>query len=1278
MSHKVSCEELAALEKLENDLIRNQSIFKYLSRYLDKNNRIEENHSKGHETREIFLRSLEPFVFACSSQCVTMWGTAGKIHCNEILKLIKRKPDYESDSFREGCMQLFPSTKSISFCKDLRSAEKVVEKVSKTQPKALVVYHAHDKEAFDRVDNDELRISFSSDSIPPSLINQKIKLIVGELQPATASLRIHNPGRPLLSAEKAIAITLTSELEMMPLEHLSTLWCHSEGLARLLYSPDGSKLYTAGNDSMLRAFSLNSDQSLGESQVIDAHTDSIQSLDATSQLVITACEDGCVRSFNLSDNSFNELLVKSSLPARWIGVERVRGRAKRIALASDELIVKIVDLNDHLKVSLLQGHTKSVRCATWAPNGGVLATSSADGSIKIWKEKHSQFECIKTIDGIIRADDADSEYGVAAHWHPSGKLIVCTTRASDIAIIDTSTYRKIGSLSHDGHTADVSEVEWSPNGRYLASAGRDGNVLVWSIDDRRVIAKTKAESLVTAFAWHPTENVLSFIDTSSSVTRWLRPVPDAAEPPCGGKVLYGDEMHTANGKAGHALGYEDKESRQDEDTVLRELSELRDGDQDNLDDFAIDGDDKENGDGDGNLDDDEYTHSKRKHTSAAVYDGGQRPFQPGSTPLRVDRRYLAFNMVGVVHAVDQDTHNLITVEFHDKSAHRGYSFQDHFKSSLCALGEAGAVYASAGAAGAASMVVYKPFDSWSAQQDWSVRLGDGEVASLVACTSSVVVVCSSTPSTHLIRFFTTSGIQRYVLNHGKEMVTASASRQYLIIVSRSTGGAVNGLQNLEYDVMDLFTLEWVQRGAVPLGQGGEIRWLGFSVDVDIPVMFDSNGLLSMLDRFATPMQARWVPLLDTATLERGRDKQERYWPVGVVGNSLQCLILKGREQHPFFPRPLISTLDVRMPVLGLDTQQGQLEEGVLRDSLVLSHARGQAENVGDEEHSNLEEAIKKHELTIDKGLLQLINTACKADRLQRALDAAGMLNQFSSVDAAMKIAAFFHLPSLQDRIYLLKEEKMRVSGRSKGGRSKRINYEERLMSRPLSTLPVGSVGQSSHSNHAPAFPARKPHQKRRFDAPVELDDVDVGGDVTQEVVDVEGDGDEDEPIDFSDDEEEDGAEEGEHAENPTTTSNKRKMDAVDDSQLTFSPPQSSRARLSEEVMAIPPPPIPGMATDTAQTTQSNPFAKSANPFAKTPAVSLTDNKTALKKSSIHQSDSFFERAERPVERSGKAGQSKKKNTNKKQQSSLLSHLQKPASALHERDENENENDNSNE
>ena len=53
-------------------------------------------------------------------------------------------------------------------------------------------------------------------------------------------------------------------------------------------------------------------------------------------------------------------------------------------------------------------------------------------------------------------------------------------------------------------------------------------------------------------------------------------------------------------------------------------------------------------------------------------------------------------------------------------------------------------------------------------------------------------------------------------------------------------------------------------------------------------MFDSNGLLSILDRFA----ARWVPLLDTNTLERRVDKEETYWPVGITNTQMICIILK--------------------------------------------------------------------------------------------------------------------------------------------------------------------------------------------------------------------------------------------------------------------------------------------------------------------------------------------------------------------------------------------------
>lgn len=126
-------------------------------------------------------------------------------------------------------------------------------------------------------------------------------------------------------------------------------------------------------------------------------------------------------------------------------------------------------------------------------------------------------------------------------------------------------------------------------------------------------------------------------------------------------------------------------------------------------------------------------------------------------------------------------------------------------------------------------------------------------------------------------------------------------------------------------MIDLDTYELIQEGRVPLPRKVTLSWLGFTAEGS-PAIYDSTGLLSVLDRFRRPGQARWVPILDSNTLARKQGRTENYWPVGVSAAQFACVILKGTEKEPWFPKPLVQELEMQMPLLNMDNQQGKLEE----------------------------------------------------------------------------------------------------------------------------------------------------------------------------------------------------------------------------------------------------------------------------------------------------------------------------------------------------------------
>lgn len=190
-----------------------------------------------------------------------------------------------------------------------------------------------------------------------------------------------------------------------------------------------------------------------------------------------------------------------------------------------------------------------------------------------------------------------------------------------------------------------------------------------------------------------------------------------------------------------------------------------------------------------------------------------------------------------------------------------------------------------------------------------------------------------------------------------------------------------------------------------------------------------------------PSQATWVPLLDTKLLSRlasGR-KTETYFPVAVSGNKFHCIILKGGDKYPYFPRPLLSEFDFQIPI----SSQSELQNGdddetsggdemkklegefalksilsILKSDLVKSTASTQAERT----------ELSMMDVEIDKTLLRMMMAECieGEERGMRALEMVQLMKDRTGrmIEAAGKVADKYDRVILGEKIRELGEERL--------------------------------------------------------------------------------------------------------------------------------------------------------------------------------------------------------------------------------------------------------------
>ncbi|MBE9129057.1 MULTISPECIES: serine/threonine-protein kinase [unclassified Coleofasciculus] len=163
-----------------------------------------------------------------------------------------------------------------------------------------------------------------------------------------------------------------------------------------------------------------------------------------------------------------------------------------------------------IKVDTLKGHFGSVESVAISPDGQILASSSADQTIKLWQLQDRQE--LSTLNGHVERVNS-------VVFCPDGQTLVSGSYDQTIKIWQVSNGQEIRTLQ--GHTKWISSLAIHPDGEILASGSSDGTIKLWQLEQGRELYTLKAHtSSINAVAISPNGQILASVSGDGTVKLW--------------------------------------------------------------------------------------------------------------------------------------------------------------------------------------------------------------------------------------------------------------------------------------------------------------------------------------------------------------------------------------------------------------------------------------------------------------------------------------------------------------------------------------------------------------------------------------------------------------------------------------------------------------------------------------------------------------------------------------------------------------------------------------
>ena len=374
-----------------------------------------------------------------------------------------------------------------------------------------------------RFKNDEVRTcAISNDNRLAAFIYQDGLIEVVEIETAQviSSLRFTNlsawNSKPFkrrtiaFSGDGKYLVAPTSDsLSVWKLEtERKALQGHKEGIPWLVYSGDGSKLFSAGSDGLVRVWNASTGELITELPC----NGPVQSIDLSphkSMLAVgTRANPGCSI---WSTQSWKRLLRFGEELNQVSGIAFAdEGRILAAAGQSGMSVWKIGREAERLRPDSIhhepvQFHSRHLN--VWPDSRGVAWLK--DGVLSVWDIDHA-----KVIEGI---QVVQSDWS-GIHFFPNGDLTVVNIKKGVVERFTNDGKQSKGSYGDDG-TFQETALAISPNGQYLVGVGRNRKLTIWDTKTNKRLVSLPCKSRTYSLAWSQ-KNHLAVGSSTGRLVLW--------------------------------------------------------------------------------------------------------------------------------------------------------------------------------------------------------------------------------------------------------------------------------------------------------------------------------------------------------------------------------------------------------------------------------------------------------------------------------------------------------------------------------------------------------------------------------------------------------------------------------------------------------------------------------------------------------------------------------------------------------------------------------------